>query len=127
MTSNLLFFEIVAIHTMLNNLKQVVKIIYANDEESEEIKGNGSRVTNCQEMAKRISMKYDKYYGTPEKMNPLVYIAAIFDPTYKLVGLEASLYDVFGEVQSSPIVLKVRKTLQTLFDEYWQLYKRLTP
>jgi len=49
-------------------------------------------------------MKYDKYYGTPEKMNPLVYIATIFDPRYNLRGLEVSLCDLFGEVQSSKVV-----------------------
>ena len=39
-------------------------------------------------MAKRMRVKYDKYYGTSEKMNPLVYIATIFDPRYKSVGLK---------------------------------------
>jgi len=50
-------------------------------------------------MAKRMWMKYAKYYGMPEKMNPLVYIALIFDPRYKLAGLKLSLYDLFGEVK----------------------------
>ena len=59
-----------------------------------------------------------KYYSTPEKMNPLVYIAPIFDPRYKLPGLEVSLCDFFGKVQSSTIVLKVKEKLETLFDEY---------
>ena len=31
------------------------------------------------------------FYGAPDKMNVLVYIATIFDPRYKLVGLEVSL------------------------------------
>ena len=84
MTSNLLFFEIVAIHSMLNNLEQVLETINANDKESEEIEDIGSGLTNFKEMGKRMRLKYDKYYGTPEKMNPLVYIAAIFDPRYKL-------------------------------------------
>ena len=60
-------------------------------------------------------------------MKPLVYIAPIFDPKYKLVGLKVSLCDLFGEVQGSAIVLKVRKKLETLFDEYWELYMPLTP
>jgi len=71
-------------------------------------------------------MKYDKYYGTPEKLNPLMYIAPIFDPKYKLVGLELSRYDFFGEVYDSTIVLKMKEKVKALFDEYWQLYKPLT-
>ena len=83
-------------------------------------------VTNFREMAKRMRMKYDKYYGAPDKMNALVYIAAIFDPRYKLVGLELSLCDLFGDIEGSAIVSKVKEKLQALFDEYWQLYKPLT-
>ena len=90
-----------------------METIDANDEESEEI---GSRVTNFKEMAKRMKMKYDKYYDTPEKMNPLVYMTPIFDHRYKLAGLELSLCDLFGEVQGSDIVLKVREKLKALFD-----------
>ena len=95
-----------------------METIDANDEESEEIEEIGSRVTNFKEMAKRMRMKCDKYYGEPEKMNPLVYIAPIFDPRYKLLGLEVSLCDLFGEEQGSAIVLKVREKLEALFGEY---------
>jgi len=56
-------------------------------------------------------------------MNPLVYIAPIFDPMYKLVDLEVSLCNLFGEIQDSAIILKVKEKLEALFDEYWQLYK----
>jgi len=114
-------------HTILKCLAQVVKTIDTNDEESEEIENIGSTITNFEEMAKRMGMKYDKYYGTPEKMNPLVYIASIFDPRYNLVGFKVSLCDMFDEVQGSVIILKVREKLEALFDEYWQLYKPLTP
>ena len=54
-------------------------------------------------MVKKMRMKYAQYYGTPEKMNLLVYIAPIFDPRYKLAGLELSLYDLFGEEQEFAI------------------------
>jgi len=37
-TSNLLFFEIVAIHSMLKNLEEVIDTIDANDEESVELR-----------------------------------------------------------------------------------------
>ena len=63
---------------------------------------------------------------TLEKINPLVYIAPIFDPRYKLVGLELSLCDLFEEVQGSVVALKVKEKVEALFDEYWQLYKPLT-
>ena len=107
-TSNLLFFEIVAIHSMLKYLEEVVETIDDNDEESEGIEELGCRVTTFDGMAKRMMMKYDKYYGAPDKMNPLVCIAPIFDHWYKLVGPEVSLCDLFGEMQGSAIVSKVK-------------------
>jgi len=124
-TSNLLFFEIVASHTILKHLEQVVDDV--NDEDSDEVEEIASRVTNFKEIVKKMRMKYDKCYGTPKNINPLVYIAPIFDPRYKLVGLELSLCDFFGEVQGSIIALKVKEKVEVLFDEYWQLYKPLTP
>ena len=48
-TSNLIFFDIVAIHTMLKQLEEVVETIDVDDEESEEIEEIGSRVTNVKE------------------------------------------------------------------------------
>ena len=41
-TLNLLFFEIVAIHSMLNNLEEVVETIDASNEESKKIEDIGS-------------------------------------------------------------------------------------
>ena len=81
-----------------------METIDVNDEDSVEIEEITSRVTNFKEMAKKMMMKYEKYYGTPEKMNPLVYIAPIFDPRYKLVGLELSLCDLFGDVQGLSLI-----------------------
>ena len=67
MISNLLFFDIVVIHTMLKHLEQIVKTIDANDDENEGIEESISTVTNFKEMAKRMRMRYAKYYGMSEK------------------------------------------------------------
>jgi len=91
---------------MLRNLEEVADTIDANDEEGVVLEGMEYSVANFKEMAKRMRMKYDKYYGTPKKMNPLVYIAPIFDPRYKFVGLEVSLCDLFREIQGSAIVFE---------------------
>jgi len=94
---NMLFFEIVAIHTMLKYLEQVVETIDTNDDENKRTEDSGSTITNFKEMARRMTMKYAKYCGTSKKMNLLVYIAPIFNPRYKLAGIELSFYDLFGE------------------------------
>ena len=63
-------------------------------------------------MANRMRIEYDKYYDTPDKMNPLVSIAPVFDPTYKLVGLQVSLCELLVEAQGSVVTLKVREKLE---------------
>ena len=85
---------------MLKNLEEVIEIINANDEKNEGIVEGESTITNFKEMAKKMRMKYDKYYGAPEKMNPLVYIAPIFDPRYKLVGLKLSICDLLEKYKA---------------------------
>ena len=69
-------------------MEEVVDTIDANDEEGVVLEGMEYSVTNFTEMTKRMRMKYNKDYGTPEKMNPLVYIAPIFDPRYQLVVMK---------------------------------------
>jgi len=55
---------------MLRNLEEVVETIDANDKESVGIEEMKYSVTNFTEMAKRMRMKYDKYYGTLDKNEP---------------------------------------------------------
>ena len=67
-------------------------------------------------MAKKMRMNA-KYYGMPKKMNLLVYIGPIFDPRYKLAGLELFLHDLFSEEQGFALGSKVKQK-EALFEEY---------
>jgi len=68
-TSNLLFFEIVAIHSMLRNLKEVVDTIDAHDEEGVVLEGMEYSVINFTEMTKRMRMKCN----SPTLINGFIY------------------------------------------------------
>ena len=37
----------------------------------------------CQ-MAKNMMEKFDKYWGHPDKMNPILFLGTVLDPRYKL-------------------------------------------
>jgi hypothetical protein len=39
-------------------------------------------------MANRMKEKYDKYWGNVEKIIPLLFVASLFDPRYKIIALE---------------------------------------
>ncbi|VFQ91390.1 unnamed protein product [Cuscuta campestris] len=123
-TSNLLFFEIVAIYKMLQNLEDIDEVIDVQDIEiGVEGEEDEVMVKNFKEMVNRMKLKFEKYYGRLEKLNTLVYIAPIFDPRYKLEGLEICVCDLFGATSGDSIMEKVKGSVDTLFDEYWQLYK----
>jgi hypothetical protein len=39
-------------------------------------------------MANKMKVKYDKYWGDVEKINPLLFVASLLNPCYKMAGLE---------------------------------------
>ena len=47
-------------------------------------------------MGINMKLKFDKYWGDPQKMNALIFIAAILDPRYKLEFLAFSFNQIYG-------------------------------
>jgi len=48
-------------------------------------------------MAIRMKIKYNKYWGDFEKINPLLFVAAMLDPRYKIIILEFWFKSNIGE------------------------------
>ena len=48
-------------------------------------------------MAMDMKKKYDKYWGMVENMNPLLFIANVLDPRYKLAYVMWSFEEIYGE------------------------------
>ncbi|XP_073294475.1 zinc finger BED domain-containing protein DAYSLEEPER-like [Primulina huaijiensis] len=70
-------------------------------------------------MAKRMKEKYDKYWGSTEKMNMILYYAVIFDPRDKLEFVEFSFDRMYGSVgKNETMKEQVRLGLYELFDNY---------
>ncbi|XP_075507578.1 zinc finger BED domain-containing protein RICESLEEPER 2-like [Primulina tabacum] len=70
-------------------------------------------------MAKRMKEKYDKYWGSTEKMNMILYYAVILDPRHKLEFVEFSFDRMYGSVgKNETMKEQVRLGLYDLFDDY---------
>lgn len=67
--------------------------------------------------------KFDKYWGDPEKMNLLIFIATILDPRDKLEYMEYSLKQVYGPTLGGSLFILVKNGLYELFTDYSSLYK----
>ncbi|KAL2247132.1 UNVERIFIED_CONTAM: Zinc finger BED domain-containing protein RICESLEEPER 1, partial [Sesamum indicum] len=71
------------------------------------------------EMAKKMKEKYDKYWGSIEKMNMILYYVVILDPRHKLEFIEFSFDKLYGGTEQSNVMKEqVRDGLYELFNDY---------
>jgi len=69
-------------------------------------------------MAIRMKMKYDKYWGDFEKINPLLFVTSMLDPRYKMDILEFWYMNNVGEKKAEKIVTKLKNVLDQLYNHY---------
>ncbi|KAK4394389.1 putative AC transposase [Sesamum angolense] len=99
-TSNLVFHEICEVDLLLRHW------LSSNDVE-------------LIEMARKMKEKYDKYWGSIEKMNMILYYAVILDPRHKLEFIEFTFDKLYGGNRKSDVMKEqVRDGLYELFNDY---------
>uniref|UniRef100_A0A803LSE4 BED-type domain-containing protein n=1 Tax=Chenopodium quinoa TaxID=63459 RepID=A0A803LSE4_CHEQI len=98
-TSNLFFHELVSVAVLLKDLM-------TNDD-----------VEMCL-MATKMKEKYDKYWGDPEKINMLIFIAVVLDPRYKLDYVEWMLIEIYDSKHAFVLVNNLKESLNALYEEY---------
>jgi len=69
-------------------------------------------------MANRMKGKYDKYWGDVEKINPLLFVASLLDPRYKMAGLEYWFRLSFGAEKVERIDSQLKWVLGRLYEHY---------
>ncbi|KAF7832006.1 zinc finger BED domain-containing protein RICESLEEPER 2-like [Senna tora] len=77
-------------------------------------------------MAFEMKKKFDKYWGKAENMNPLLFIANVLDPRYKLAYLKWSFDEIHGVATSFDMISNIKADLQKLYQWYCQLYEPKT-
>ncbi|KAF7831479.1 zinc finger BED domain-containing protein RICESLEEPER 2-like [Senna tora] len=72
------------------------------------------------EMAKKMKLKYNKYWGKPENMNPLLVIGVVLDPRYKFAYVNNTFNDIYDNdpILCESMKKKVKDTLYLLYDKY---------
>ncbi|XP_042451632.1 zinc finger BED domain-containing protein RICESLEEPER 2-like [Zingiber officinale] len=98
-TSNTFAHEISYIHTILKEWQQ-----------SDDI--------DVYSMGIRMKNKFDKYWGDPEKMNKLLYIAVVLDPRHKLDFVEFMLIELYGDEKVTKVGKIIKDTLFALYKNY---------
>ncbi|XP_058003896.1 zinc finger BED domain-containing protein RICESLEEPER 2-like [Hevea brasiliensis] len=103
-TSNIFFNEISSVDCLL-----------------QEWQGSNDIELAC--MGDRMKVKFDKYWGDPDKMNKIIYIAVVVDPRYKLEFMEFALSVMYEKEKGMELVKKIKLTVYELFDEYKKTYQ----
>ncbi|KAK1398327.1 hypothetical protein POM88_008190 [Heracleum sosnowskyi] len=98
-TSNNFYHEICEVHTILSDLAS-------------------SRDPLLSSMAGSMKRKYNKYLGNPEDINPLLFIAVVLDPRYKMKYLKYCFESIYNVELVATIVMKVESLLQRLYVAY---------
>lgn len=68
-------------------------------------------------MAEKMKEKFVKYWGSPEKMNKLFFIASILDPRNNRAYVRDALVDMYGKEKGSKIRGEVETYMKSLFQE----------
>jgi hypothetical protein len=68
--------------------------------------------------------KYNRYWGSPDKINKMIYFGIILDPRYKLSYIEWAFKDMYGVGSKfgSDLVKSIKENLQKFYDWYKQAY-----
>jgi hypothetical protein len=69
-------------------------------------------------MARKMKVKYDKYWGDFEAINPLLWVAVVLDPRYKVFVLEFWLQKNVGIEKAKKVVDQFKSVLDQLYQHY---------
>ncbi|KAH0648267.1 hypothetical protein KY285_033515 [Solanum tuberosum] len=101
-TSNLHFLKISEVSCYLKKL-------IVSEDDTDDLLGK---------IAKNMREKFDKYWGTPNKMNKMIFISCVLDPRHKFVSVGFALQMMFGKEKGLVLEHEVRGYMDLMFGEY---------
>ncbi|XP_049378174.1 zinc finger BED domain-containing protein RICESLEEPER 2-like [Solanum stenotomum] len=101
-TSNLHFLKICEVSCYLKKL-------IVSEDDTDDLLGK---------IAKNMREKFDKYCGTPNKMNKMIFISCVLDPRHKFVLVGFALQMMFGKEKGLVLEHEVRGYMDLMFGEY---------
>ncbi|CAI0401485.1 unnamed protein product [Linum tenue] len=98
-TSNLFFHELIALQDKLTELSSSEDVMF-------------------RDMSLRMKSKFIKYWVNVQNLNPLLYVAVVLDPRYKLKYVKFSFEDLYDENHAGQLTDNVEKVMNRLYDQY---------
>ena len=69
-------------------------------------------------IATNMMEKFDKYWGHPDKMNPILFLGTVLDPRYKLDYTSYCASILFNSDVARKLLDDIKNILMKLFHEY---------
>ena len=69
-------------------------------------------------MAQRMKLKYDKYWGSVDRINPMLFMAIVVDPKYKLKYVKFWFKQWYDKEKADELGLRVKEALNRLYKHY---------
>lgn len=82
--------------------------------------------SHIKEMAVKMSLKFNKYWGDPAKVSKIYYLAVVVDPRHKFVFMEYFLKEEYGDDYGLKLAGDLRGVLDTLYEHYRILHQPQT-
>ncbi|CAA0828143.1 Unknown protein [Striga hermonthica] len=76
------------------------------------------------EMGKQMRKKFDKYWGSINKINLMLFIAVVLDPRYKMKYLRVKYAFHYSEREADELVDKVTLSVKSLINDYSTLNEK---
>ncbi|XP_031115772.1 zinc finger BED domain-containing protein RICESLEEPER 1-like [Ipomoea triloba] len=73
-------------------------------------------------MGSQMKIKFEKYWGDPEKMNCLIFFVIVLDPRDKAEYMPHQFTQLYGEVKGKECFAKVQSAMAELFNDYAATY-----
>ncbi|KAH0717858.1 hypothetical protein KY285_013889 [Solanum tuberosum] len=105
------------------NVRNVTKFLETFYELTLKVLGSRDDV-DLSKMVSGMKEKFKKYWGTPEKMNKMLFIASILDPRNKFVYVNFALEELLGEEKGKIVNNEVDAYLKNLFAIYFYMKKQ---
>ena len=70
------------------------------------------------QMAMGMEKKFDKYWGSLEKMNVIMFFGLIIDPQYKMDYVKHCIGVMYGSDTAEEMIVQIEASLKKLYNEY---------
>ncbi|XP_047257658.1 zinc finger BED domain-containing protein RICESLEEPER 2-like [Capsicum annuum] len=87
----------------------LTKELISSDDDGDDLLG---KITS------NMKEKFDKYWGSPKKMNKMIFISCVLDPRHKFVSVGFALQMMFGKEEGLILESEVKDYMNLMYGEY---------